>query len=127
LDEFDCIVLTQTLQYVYDMRGALGTLLRSLKPGGVLLVTFAGIGQISRYDMDRWGDYWRVTSVSARRLFEEVFPPDHITVHAYGNVLVAVAFLHGLAIEDLRRADLDDRDADYELVITVRAVKPASA
>jgi hypothetical protein len=90
----------------------------------VLLATFPGISQISRYDMDRWGDYWRFTTLSARRLFEEVFPPGKVTVRAYGNVLAAVAFLHGLAAEELRRQELDYHDPDYELIITLRALKP---
>src|SRR5438132_14231822 len=35
-DAFDCIILTQTLQMIYDMNAALRTLHRILKPGGVL-------------------------------------------------------------------------------------------
>jgi len=122
-DTFDCIIFTQTLQFIYDVRAALRTLYRILKSGGVLLATFPGISQISRYDMDRWGDYWRFTTLSARRLFEEVFPPENVTVGAHGNVLVAVAFLHGLSAEELRREELDYHDPDYELIITVRALK----
>ena len=121
---FDCIIFTQTLQFIYDVQAAVRTLYRILKPGGVLLATFPGISQISRYDMDRWGDYWRFTTLSAKRLFEEVFPPENVEVQAYGNVLTAIAFLHGLASEELRRKELDYHDADYEVLITVRAVKP---
>ena len=122
-NNFDCIILTQTLQFIYDSRAAVRTLHRTLKPGGVLLATMSGISQISRYDMDRWGEYWRFTSLSARRLFEEVFLPADVTVRSYGNVLAANAFLHGLATEELRQEELDYDDADYELLITVRAVK----
>ncbi len=122
-DSFDCVILTQTLQFIYDTRAAIRTLYRILKPGGILLATFAGISQISRYDRERWGDYWRFTTLSARRLFEEAFPTTHIKVEAYGNVLAAGAFLQGLAAEDLRREELDHRDPDYEVLITVRAVK----
>jgi hypothetical protein len=92
-----------------------------------LLATFSGISQISRYDMDRWGDYWRFTSLSSRRLFAEVFPSAQVTVEAHGNVLVALTFLHGLAVEELRQEELDSHDPDYEVVITVRAVKPERA
>ena len=123
---FDCIIFTQTLQFIYDVRAALQHLYRILKPGGVLLATFPGISQISRYDMNRWGDYWRFTILSARRLFEEVFPPENVEVQAYGNVLTAVAFLHGLAAEELKQEELDYHDPDYEVLITVRAVKPRS-
>ena len=109
------------------MQAAIANAHAALKPGGVLLTTFPGISQISRYDMDRWGDYWRLTTLSAKRLFAGVFPIDHISVEAYGNVLVAVAFLHGLAAEELRKNELDYRDIDYELLITARAVKPRDA
>jgi len=123
-DVFDCIIFTQTLQFIYDMRAAIRTLHRILKPGGVLLATFPGISQISRYDMDRWGDYWRFTTLSARRLFEEVFPAGNVSVEAYGNVLAAIAFLHGLAAEELKQRELDHNDPDYEVLITVRVAKP---
>jgi hypothetical protein len=38
-------------------------------------------------------------------------------------VLTAIAFLRGLAAEELKREELDYHDPDYELIITVRAVK----
>jgi SAM-dependent methyltransferase len=123
-DSFDCVIFTQTLQFIYDVKAALRTLYRILKPSGVLLATFPGISQISRYDMDRWGEYWRFTTLSAHRLFEEVFPPKDVKVEAHGNVLAAIAFLHGLAAEDLAENELVHCDRDYEIVITVRAVKP---
>ena len=122
-DAFDCIILTQTLQYIYDVRAALRTLYRILKPHGVLLATFPGISQVSRYDMDRWGDYWRFTSLSALLLFEEAFPGGNVEVQPHGNVLSAAAFLFGLAAEDLTRRELDYNDPDYEVTIAVRAVK----
>ncbi len=123
-DSFDCIILTQTLPFIYDVHAAVRSVARILKPGGAVLATFAGISQISRYDCDRWGDYWRFTSMSARRLFEEAFPAGSVRVESHGNVLAAVGFLHGLAAEDMKREELDYHDRDYELIITVRAVKP---
>jgi SAM-dependent methyltransferase len=122
-DSFDCIVFTQTLQFIYDVRAAVDHLHRILRPGGVLLATAAGISQISRYDMERWGDYWRFTTSSMQRIFEECFPLGDVDVQACGNVLAAVAFLEGLSAEELRREELDHQDQDYELLITVRAVK----
>jgi SAM-dependent methyltransferase len=122
-EAFDCIIVTQTLQFIFSLQVAVATLHRLLKPGGVLLATVPGISQISRYDMDRWGEYWRFTTLSIRRLFEVAFPPASLTVESHGNVLTSVAFLHGLASEELRSDELDYRDADYELLITVRAIK----
>jgi len=124
-DRFDCIICPQTLLMIYDVREALRTFHRLLRPGGVLLVTVPGVSHpISRPDMDRWGDFWRFTTRSARRLFEEVFPPGNVHVEARGNVLSAVAFLHGLAAEEFLPEELDHRDPDYEVSISVRAIKP---
>jgi len=124
---FDCIILTQTLPFIYDVRAALRNLERALKAGGVLLATFPGISQISRYDMDRWGDYWRFTSASARRLFEELWAPEHIAMEVHGNVLIATACLQGLAREDLHEHELQYTDEDYPVLITVRIQKPHPA
>jgi SAM-dependent methyltransferase len=124
-DSFDCIICTQTLMFIYDVRAAISTLHRILKSGGVLLVTVAGVShQISRYDAERWGDYWRFTSLSMRRLLEEVFPPASILVETYGNVMAAMALLQGLAVADLSGRELDEHDPDYEVTIGIKAVKP---
>ena len=122
-DVFDCIVFTSTLDFVYDMKAVIRTLYRILKPGGTLLAALHGISQISRDDMSRWGDYWRFTDLSARRLFGEVFSPEDVKVEPFGNVLTAVAFLHGVAAEELNPEELDYCDPDYQIVIAVRAEK----
>jgi SAM-dependent methyltransferase len=122
-DSFDCFILTQTLQAIYDVPAAIATAQRILKPGGVVLATVPGISKISRYDMDRWGYYWSFTTASARRLFSEAFPATNVQVEARGNVLAAIAFLHGLAAHELKRRELEVRDPDYEVLITIRAVK----
>jgi SAM-dependent methyltransferase len=124
---FDCIILTQTLQYIYDVRAALRTVHRLLKPGGVVLATVPGISQTSRYDAEQWGEFWRFTTLSVRRLFGEAFPAQGLTIQGYGNVLVALSFLHGLLSEELRREELDYHDPDYELLITIRAQKLPAA
>ncbi len=121
---YDCIILTQTLPFIYDVRAALKTLYRILKPKGVLLTTFAGISQINPEDVELWGEYWRFTKLSSGLLFEEFFPPEHLTVEAYGNVFTAITFLHGFATEELRQEELDYHDPNYEVLIAVRAVKP---
>ena len=120
---FDAIVFTQTLQFIYDIRTVIATLHRILKPGGVLLATASGLAQLSLEDFDKWGEYWRFTSLSAGLLFEEVFGAGNVTVRSYGNVLAAISFLEGLAAEDLKKKELDAADRRYEVLIAVRAVK----
>jgi SAM-dependent methyltransferase len=122
-DAFDCIILTQTLQFIYDVPAALKTLCRILKPGGVLLATLPGISQSEVSECGAcW--CWSFSTLSARRLFEETFPAAEIRVEANGNVLSAIALLHGLATQELCHEELAFRDPHYEVLITVRAVKP---
>ena len=122
-DEFDCVICTQTLLLIYDLHAAVRTLHKILKPGGNVLVTLPGISQICRPEIDLSGDFWRFTSLSARRLFEEAFAPEDVHVQTYGTVLAAASFLYGLASEDLRQHELEVRDPDYEVTIGVRATK----
>lgn len=122
-DRFDCVILTQTLHLIYDLHAAIRTLERILRPGGVVLATLPGISRISH---EEWAGswYWGFSSFSARRLFEESFPPGSVTVESHGNVLAASAFLYGLAVKEMRPEDLQRNDPDYQVTITVRAVKP---
>jgi len=127
-DIFDCFILTQTLQFIYDPKAAITTIYRILKPGGVLLATFPGISQVAHPGiMEQWQDHWRFTLNSARRMFSEIFPAANLEVQAYGNVLVAAALFYGLAAEELSREELDYQDLDYPVIIAVRAQKPGSA
>lgn len=124
-EAFDCVICPQTLPLIYDLHGAIQTLHRILKPGGVVLLTVNGICPICRPEYEIWGDYWRFTSLSVRRLLEEAFPPDSVTVESHGNVLAATAFLYGIAAEELKPAELELNDPDYEVSITARAVRAA--
>jgi SAM-dependent methyltransferase len=120
---FDCAILTQTLMYIYDVDAAIATLHRTLAPGGVVLASVPGVSKITGPEDAIWGDWWRFTSRSIRRLFEESFGEGAVTVEAYGNVLTAAAQLYGLAAEDLTRQELDHRDPSYEVLLCVRAEK----
>ena len=122
-DSFDCIVLTQTLQFVYDLRAAVAQFHAALKPGGVILVTLPGISQIDR--ASGWGGtwYWTFSSASASRLFAEVFDVGSVSVESHGNVFAALSFLHGLASEELPPSKLLVEDPLYPVIVTLRARK----
>lgn len=121
-NRIDCFICTQTFNFIFNVQRAVEGASHLLKPGGVLLATLGGISQISRYDMDRWGDFWRFTTASAEQLFTPYF--SNVTVQSYGNVLSSVAFLQGLAVEDLPdKSLLNEKDHDYQMVVTVIARK----
>jgi SAM-dependent methyltransferase len=122
-DTFDCAILTQVLQYVYEVQAALRTLHRILAPEGVLLATVPGITKISTADDELWGEWWHYTARSLRRLGEEAFGEGNVQVRPYGNVLTAAAFLYGLTPSDLRPDELDAEDPLYEVILGLRAVK----
>ena len=120
-ESFDCILLTQTMQYVYDVGGAVAEIHRMLRGGGVALVT---VPSLSRVVLDQeWGDYWRFTADACHTLFESVFGTELVSVSSYGNVLTSVGFLCGLAKEDLRRHELEEVDLRFPVIVGVRAEK----
>jgi SAM-dependent methyltransferase len=119
---FDCVVLTQTLHLIFDHLAALRTLERILVPGGVLLLTVPGISNIAT---DEWGATWHYsfTHHALREACGTVFGPGRAAIESHGNVLAAVAFLHGLGHEELTVAELDEQHVEYSIVNAARVVK----
>ena len=117
-DTFDCVILTQTLQFVYDLEAAVEHVHRILKPGGTLLATVPSVSRVISVPGE-FDDYWRFTPASCRRLFAERFAD--VDVESYGNVLTSAAFLLGLAREELRERELAPVDPDYATLVAVAA------
>lgn len=137
-EAFDCVICTQTLQFIYDIRAAVRSLHRLLKPGGVVLATVPGISQLCTPELAvQEGltladfpegsiapvDRWRLTPSAAGSLFGEVFGDTSVAVEAYGNVLAAAGLLQGLSVRDFDRAELDRHDPDYPVVVGVCAIR----
>jgi SAM-dependent methyltransferase len=121
-DTFDCLIITQTLHLLCDVRRAIGHLHRILRRGGILLVTVPSITKIDN-EGSAAGDYWRFTVESCSLLFGERFGAENIIVQSYGNFLAAVACLAGMAHEELSRRELDFHDESFPVIVAVRAVK----
>ncbi|KPK84754.1 MAG: hypothetical protein AMS27_09115 [Bacteroides sp. SM23_62_1] len=119
----DCFICTQTLNFIYDVKSAIEGIYFMLKDKGCALVTVSGISQISRYDMERWGDFWRFTDKSISGIFSEVFGSENIQLHTYGNVLSSVALLEGISAEELSEDELLFNDNVYQVIIAVKAIK----
>lgn len=119
---FDCFICTQTLNSIFELNTAVTNIRRLLKPGGAALVTLPSLTQITSYDNERWGDFWRFTPASARRLFSEVFchEGDSVDVVEFGNLTAAITLLRGAAVEDLPETTLLDKvDSDYPVLTAV--------
>ncbi|KGB80922.1 MAG: SAM-dependent methyltransferase [Confluentimicrobium sp.] len=123
-DTFDCIIITQTLQMIYEVDKAIATLHRILKPGGVVLCTSHGMTRVARREgVDDWGEYWHFTTQSKRRLFGDVFGRENTEVSTVGNIFTCICNLHGLGAGEIDQAELDVHDPNYEMLVLVRAVK----
>lgn len=118
---YDCVICTQVIHLVADMPAAVRNMAAALRPGGTLLMTVPGITQIDRMDTTSW--YWSLTRHGARVVTEGAFPGRDIQVEGHGNVLSAIAFLHGLSTAELEAAELEVRDPRYDVLVTVRAVR----
>jgi hypothetical protein len=120
---FDCFLLPNTLGCLRDLDGCLTHALRVVRPGGVILASMAGFVPLT----DGESDYWHMSAAGCREIAARVWPDCEVTVTQHGNVLAAIAALHGLAAEELLPHELDVNDPRYPVLVTVRCVKPAGA
>jgi SAM-dependent methyltransferase len=124
-ERYDCVIFTQTLQYLREPEAALGNVWKALAPGGVGLLTAPSL---SRIDPDLAAvDRWRFTVRGLEELVRRACPGAEIDVRGFGNVLVTVAFLMGLAAHELRQGELEHQDDHFPLVACARMAKPARA
>lgn len=118
-DQFDCIILTQTLQFIWDCRAAISDLHRSIRPEGVLLVTVPVTPPLCAAA----SKYWSFTPGSLQRLLGEAFGEQQVETSTLGNVLSVTAFLYGLSVDELTKSELDRCDSSYPLIVAATARK----
>ena len=121
-ESYDCYLLCQTLQFIYDVPAAIRNAHRVLKPGGVLLATMPVVSRISMVEGTEL-DLWRFTAASCTRLFGDVFGPENLQVTVYGNLRATIAFLRGRSWQEIPRAALDAADPLHPMIVAVRAVR----
>ena len=119
---YDCVILTQVLQFIDDLPAAVREVRRVLKPGGVLLATLPSLSPI---DTEAGGahDYWRFTRASAGYLVFPVFGKDNAIVESCGNCRTGLAFWIGMSREELSASQLCRHDPRFATLITVKAIK----
>jgi glycosyltransferase involved in cell wall biosynthesis len=97
---------------------------RALRPGGVLLGVFPalarfGIGEAEHGPQDVF------TLAQVRAAAESVFGGESLRVETRGNILAALASLHGLAAEELRPDQLAHSDPSFPVVILLHVTRNA--
>lgn len=119
---YDCIILTQVLQFIDDLDAAISACYRVLKPKGTLLITLPAISRVDKVSgLDH--DYWRFTKASATYLFEKKFEKHKLEITYYGNVRAGMYFYAGLSQEETDAYTLDDCDPNFPTIISIRATK----
>ena len=118
-ESFDSIICTNVLNFIFDVESAIKGIYQMLKKDGKCIVTLDGpSSHVSRYDMERWGDYWRFTNLSAKLAFERSnFKVEHCTV--YGNPYACSAQLNGFCLQDVDQSKLFPSNQDYQLLIAL--------
>jgi SAM-dependent methyltransferase len=118
-DAFDCIVFTQTLQYLVDLDAALANLWGALRDDGVLLMTVPALSQCDPVD----GDYWRFTPAGLRELLTRTLPAAQVVTSGLGNSIAAAAQMVAASVEDLGARHLGPHDPAYPVIVGARVVK----
>jgi Methyltransferase domain len=119
---FDCFILTQTLQLVADVDAALQNAWQSVASRGVLLITVPGI---TRADTEHASsDRWRFTPSGLDTLLTRACLGANREMLGYGNLVSAVAFLMGLAAEELKESELTETDPNFTVSVCARVEKP---
>lgn len=119
---FDCVIVPQTLVYVRDPVAAVANLWQSLAPGGTLLISNPAIARLDSAAINE--DRWHLSPAGLREVMLRGAPDAQgVSIAGHGNILAAVAFLHGIAQEELSSDELDVHDDLYPVVVTALARK----
>lgn len=118
-EEFDTMIITQTLAYIYDLRAVINNIYRSLRRNGYCLVTVTDIGHMGKLESEKYGVYWGFHRDGIFRLFSEVFGEANVKVEVYGNIKTVVAHLYGIAAEDIDIQCLEKNDPRYPMILGV--------
>jgi SAM-dependent methyltransferase len=122
---FECLLITQTLQLLPDLDTGLGNAWRALAPGGVLLATVPSLSRVDRHL--REVDLWRFTPRGFEQALRRACPDaTALEVEGFGNLVTGIAFLLGLAAEELDAEELDYVDPFFPLLACARVQRAAA-
>lgn len=119
-DYYDCFLLPNTFSFLRRPHESLREVLRVVRPGGAIL----GSACVLLPLIPDGPQYWHVTERGWLELSRNVWPDCDVRIESHGNCLVAVAAMLGLALEELRPAELEIHDPRYPVLITLLCRKP---
>jgi len=123
---FDCLVVLQTLQYTEQPEVALAGCLRALRPGGTLLVAVPALAPHDQREAET-ADHWRFWPAGVESMLRRLAPDMRHQVSGYGNLVAALAFLHGLSAEELESSELLANDPRFPIVVCARTDRPGTS
>ena len=103
-------------------RRCLTNVLRVVKPGGAILATVRAWCGSTRKDRFLASHAGRLARIARGN----TWPDCEVVVEGEGNCLAAMAFNLGLALEELKRKELDHHDGLFPVVTTIYCRKPAA-
>ena len=120
---YDCVIVTQTLHLVRDIERAIDNIWGALVPGGTALLSIPVICRIDA-DFGPAGDLWRFTPAGWELFLNRRLPAADVTVEGHGNLVVAIAFLEGLAPQELCPEEIAYEDPHFPVVACARIRRP---
>jgi SAM-dependent methyltransferase len=119
---YDCVILTQTLQFLAEPRVAVESLYAALRPGGTLLITVPCAARIDHEAPE--GDLWRLTPAGLRSVLERWCRGAEIELEAGGSLRATLAVMLGLAAEELTPAELAEHDPAFPVIACAAVKRP---
>lgn len=123
IEEFDTMIITQTLAYIYDLKAAVHNIYNALRSKGNCFITVTDIGHMGENESEKYGCYWGFHRLGITKLFAEIFGEENVCSAVYGNIKTVTAQLYGLAAEDIPEEYLYVNDDNYPMIIGIRAYK----
>lgn len=123
MSAYDTVILTQVVQLLRDPTTALANAWDSLRPGGDILITVPTMSKLA-YGLTPGTDFWRWTPDGLDLQLRRDVPHATRRVEGRGNLLACVAYLMGMALEELTEEELRTEDPVHPLIVTAHLSKP---
>jgi hypothetical protein len=100
-EKVDLIIATQLLAFTSNPFKSATSLLDMLKTEGMIIGTEPFCSPVSKYDDDRWGDYFRFTEKGLKSIYSSIEEKDlDIEIFPLGNWTTTYGLFKGFCTED---------------------------